>query len=225
MQRRPYIKTKLAIVAALVAVALTATLANGQNSIEGSARSASKVRKGFAIAPVPLNLTGKNPDLVGYGSYLVNAAAGCADCHSSDATTVYAPGGNPSFGQPKKLNPTGYLGGGRDFGPYVSLAHLYSRNLTPDKTGLAVGGMSFNDFLNAVRNGADDDHLHPSCSPSVTTNCLPPPFNGDLLQIMPWPLYQDLDDYDLLAIYQYLSAIPCVAGPADKNNPLHHECQ
>jgi cytochrome c553 len=29
---------------------------------------------------------------------------------------------------------------------------------------------------------------------------------------MPWPVYQSLSDNDLRAIYEYLSAIPCVEG-------------
>jgi len=29
-----------------------------------------------------------------------------------------------------------------------------------------------------------------------------------LLQVMPWPVYQDLTDRDLRAIYEYLRAIP-----------------
>jgi hypothetical protein len=188
-------------------------------------RHAAKVRKGFAISPVAMDQTGKNPDLVGYGSYLVNAVGGCADCHASSLTAVFAPGGNPAFGQPKKFNATGYLGGGRDFGPFPGLEHLIARNLTPDKSGRAVGGMQFSDFVTVMRTGVDNRKLHPSCSASVTTNCLPPPFNGNVLQVMPWAAYQDMDDYDLLAIYQYLSSIPCVAGSTVKTDLLYHECK
>ncbi len=42
---------------------------------------------------------------------------------------------------------------------------------------------------------------------------------------MPWPGYQDLMDCDIMASYEYLSAIPCVEGPADSNNPLHNACR
>jgi hypothetical protein len=48
------------------------------------------------------------------------------------------------------------------------------------------------------------------------------PFNGDLLQVMPWPNYKSLTDYELRAIYEYLSAIPCIAGPA--TGVLHNDC-
>ena len=43
----------------------------------------SKIQQGFAIAPVPLNLAGKDPALVGLGSYIVNAQADCNGCHTS----------------------------------------------------------------------------------------------------------------------------------------------
>ena len=45
----------------------------------------SQVQQGYAASPIPkykLNLTGKNPYLVGLGSYLVNAAADCNGCHT-----------------------------------------------------------------------------------------------------------------------------------------------
>ncbi|HZW95698.1 MAG TPA: hypothetical protein VFF64_22310 [Candidatus Eremiobacteraceae bacterium] len=45
----------------------------------------SRVRIGFRIAPVHLNLEGKDHDLVGLGSYLVNAVGDCNGCHSANA--------------------------------------------------------------------------------------------------------------------------------------------
>jgi hypothetical protein len=43
-------------------------------------------------------------------------------------------------------------------------------------------------------------------------HCIPAPFNGNLLQIMPWPGLKDMSDNDLRAIYEYLSTLPCVQG-------------
>jgi hypothetical protein len=63
--------------------------------------SSSRVRIGFEIAPVPLDLRGKNRALVGLGSYLVNATGGCNDCHTSPP---YAPGGDPFAGEPEIVN-------------------------------------------------------------------------------------------------------------------------
>jgi len=39
---------------------------------------------GFALAPVKLNLNGKDPALVGKGSYIVNTRL-CNNCHASPA--------------------------------------------------------------------------------------------------------------------------------------------
>src|SRR5882762_4887423 len=104
-----------------------------------------RIEKGFDIAPVPLNLEGKNRRLVGLGSYIVNAQADCDGCHSAGVRTEFAMGGNPYFGQKEKVNPATYLGGGRDFGelvppPGIGSAHIISRNLTADKSGLPEGG-------------------------------------------------------------------------------------
>jgi len=55
--------------------------------------------------------------------------------------------------------------------------------------------------------------------PLVTTNCLAFPFNGDLLQVMPWPAFQSMTDRQLTAIYTFLSAIPCLeGGPGESAN-------
>jgi hypothetical protein len=37
-------------------------------------------------------------------------------------------------------------------------------------------------------------------------------FDGNLLQIMPWPGLRDMSDQDLRAIYECLSTVPCVQG-------------
>jgi cytochrome c553 len=185
----------------------------------------SRIARGLQIAPVPLNLEGKNRALVGLGSYLVNAVASCNDCHSAGPQTQFAAGGNPYFGQPTKENAATYLGGGRNFGPLVpGSPDIVSRNLTPDKTGLPAGGQSFSEFRQVLKTGVDFDHLHPPCAPGQTTDCLPPPFDGNLLQIMPWPIYQNLGEHDIRAIYEYLSAIPCIEGPPPPS-VLHNDCQ
>src|SRR6266436_4678212 len=81
--------------------------------------SDSRIEQGFEIAPVPLNLEGKNRALVGLGSYIVNGKGDCNACHSAGPSTEFAPGGNPFSNQPEKINPATYLGGGRDF-PFPS---------------------------------------------------------------------------------------------------------
>jgi len=214
---------------ALCALFVTGTLASVTAVSEEDDNSDShdpRVRIGFEIAPVPLELRGKDRALVGLGSYLVNAVASCNDCHTQSATSEYAPGGNPFFGQPKIVNTAAYLSGGRDFGALApNTPHIVSRNLTPDKTGRPEGGRSFAEFLHIMKTGEDLDHLHPPCSATITTNCFPAtlPFDGNLLQIMPWPKFQSMTVHDLRAIYEYLSAIPCIEGPPAPSI-LHNDC-
>ena len=100
---------------------------------------------------------------------------------------------------------------------------IISRNLTPDKTGMPEGGRTFKEFLRIMRTGVDLDHLHPNCSATITTNCFPPPTDGSLLQVMPWPAFSHMSDHELLAIYTYLTAIPCLStgNPGDE---LYNDC-
>src|SRR6267143_5106640 len=184
-----------------------------------------RIEQGFDIAPVQLNLDGKKRKLVGLGSYIVNAQSGCNGCHSTGPANEYAANGNPYFGQKQVVNENTYLVGGRDFGPFPGpgpFPHIISRNLTPDKTGRPEGGNTFATFKAIMRTGVDLDHLHPTCTGPPDGKCIPPPFHGDLLQIMPWPVYQNMTDHDLRAIYEYLSAIPCLEGgpgePANRCN-------
>lgn len=221
-------------IAVFVAIVLAMMLSNSRAVLgddDDNDRNESKVRKGFQIVPalVHLNLQGKDRELVGLGSYIVNGQADCNGCHSAGPATEYLPTGNPYFGAKEIINPATYLGGGRDFGPFPSpnapqnLTHLFSRNLTPDKSGKPEGGRSFAEFRQIMRTGADLDHLHPNCS-AGQRNCLPLPFKGELLQVMPWPVYKNMTDRDLRAIYEYLSAVPCIEGPEDPADPLHNDC-
>jgi hypothetical protein len=149
----------------------------------------SRIARGFAIAPVRLDLRGKNRAMVGLGSYLVNATGGCNDCHTNPP---FAPGGDPFLGQPKEINADRYLAGGTAFGPFVS------RNITPRASNGLPANLTFQQFKTTIRTGADLKHRPPFV----------PSEDNDLLQVMPWPVYQDLTDQDLRAIYEYLRAIP-----------------
>lgn len=194
---------------------------------DGDEGDEARIQRGFAIAPVPLNLRGRDRDLVGLGSYLVNAVASCNMCHSAGPATEFTSAGNPYFrgNLPKVVNQATYLGGGRVFTPPgAGNPTIVSRNLTPDRTGRPAGGMSFASFREVMRTGADLDHVHPNCSATVTTNCFPAtqPYDGDLLQVMPWPEFQSLRERDLRAIYEYLSAVPCITGPPA--GLLHNDC-
>lgn len=84
--------------------------------------------------------------------------------------------------------------------------HIISRNLTPDHTGRPEGGNTFEQFLEIIRHGTDLDHLHPPCSTDPNNpNCLFAlpginPVDRNLLQVMPWPVFNNMPTQDLLAI-------------------------
>jgi hypothetical protein len=145
-----------------------------------------EVQTGFRIVPpnIKLNLQGKDIELVGLGSYIVNAQGGCNDCHTCPS---YVPGHNP-FPPPVgvsgdgQINSANYLAGGVPFGVAVSA------NLTPDATGKPAG-LTLEQFQIAIRTGHD-----------VVRN--------DDLTIMPWPIYRHMTGRDLDAIYTFLSALP-----------------
>lgn len=163
----------------------------GHGDGEGEGSEESQIRRGFAIAPVHLNLRGKNRALVGLGSYIVNTS-GCNDCHTEPP---YVLGHDPFLGQPEMINRDRYLAGGMAFGPFIS------RNLTPNAAGRPAG-LTFEQFRHVLRTGEDLDFLPPHV-PSDTK---------DLLQVMPWPVFAKKTDRDLRAVYEYLRAIPSLAG-------------
>ncbi|AGC42850.1 cytochrome c [Myxococcus stipitatus DSM 14675] len=138
-----------------------------------------RIQKGLAISPVTLDFTGLDRNLVGLGSYIVNAQGGCSDCHTSPQ---FAAGGDPFQGQPEQTNTANFLAGGRSFG-----GGIVSRNITPDAQGLPMG-LTYEAFLAVIRTGKKPD--------------------GSLLQVMPWPVFSKMRDADLRAVYEYLKAIP-----------------
>ena len=173
------------IAAALITVlALAGSAALAGNPDDGDPgadqEQSARVTMGFRIAPVQLNLNGRDRKLVGLGSYLVNAIGGCNDCHTRPS---YVTGHDPSLGQPEQINADQYLTGGRQFGPFTSA------NITPDENGHPAG-LTLAQFKNVLRTGQDPDQP------------------GRLLQVMPWPVYGKMTDRDMRAIYEFLSAIP-----------------
>jgi hypothetical protein len=211
------------------------------------------VRIGYEINPVPLNLQGKDHDLVGLGSFLVNAVADCNGCHTGGGPPNfnYAAGRNPYFNQKAKVDPTVYLDGGMDFGPVGTPTgpsgyagpDMIARNLTPDFTGRAEGGHTREQFKQIIRQGTDFDHIHPTCTAAqiaqIEAGVTPPPVcipaspgntvDGNLLQVMPWPTFANMTDRQLDAIYEYLSAIPCINNttstpPAGAPDELLNDC-
>jgi hypothetical protein len=112
----------------------------------------------------------------------VNAQSGCNDCHTNPP---YAPGGDPFLGEPERINTEGYLAGGVAFGPFISA------NITPDADGKPAG-LTYQEFKRTLRTGHDPDDP------------------DELLQVMPWPVFGKMQDRDLRAVYEYLTAIPSI---------------
>jgi mono/diheme cytochrome c family protein len=104
-----------------------------------------RARRGFGISPVPIDPRGRSCAeivQVSYGSYLVNAAADCAGCHSS---------------------PAGFLAGGTPFALDHAGHVVFSRNLTPDhRTGMQL---TRRQFVEALRTGRD---FHPGSAGMLT---------------------------------------------------------
>jgi hypothetical protein len=179
-------KTNLLIATFVAALMCTVGLTWLRADAAGSDESESRVRAGFAYAAqqgITLDLTGRNRASVGLGSYLVNAVGGCNDCHTAPS---YSSDPYAFLGAPKQVNVPCYLAGGAQFGPFVS------RDITPFEDGMPAG-LTLDQFIHVLRTGEDPD------SP------------GQLLQVMPWPVYQTMTDRDLRAMYDYLSSIPAIA--------------
>jgi hypothetical protein len=162
----------------VLVLALTAPL-GGCGDDDADTEEQARIAKGLLLSPVPLNLEGKDRDLVGLGSYIVNAQAACNDCHTNPP---FKPGNDPFKGEPEQVNAEHFLAGGMPFGPT-----LVSPNITPDASGRPAG-LDFDEFLHLLRTGQEED--------------------GDILQVMPWPIYKNMSDRELRAIYEYLRAIP-----------------
>jgi hypothetical protein len=171
------------------------TLANAQDS---------RAEIGFAIADQQgIALDHDNP-AQGLGSYLVNANNSCNDCHTQPN---YQLGGDPYSRQPKQVPLANYLAGGRSFA--IPTGNFCSRNITPEPGTKKPAGLSRTDFLYV---------MHTGCDPQ-DENFRDPQTCG-LLQVMPWPHYQDMKLQELNAIYSYLEALPsgtpgnqCVPDP------------
>ena len=204
--RRVMTVAALLIPISILLVAISVPLEQGQGRVAVASQSSvddeddgdeheilSRIRRGFEIAPIPLNLEGKNRALVGLGSYIVNAVQGCNGCHT-DGGSAYVPGGNPFLGEPEQIDPERYLVGGSVFGPFVS------RNLRPDATSGLPAQLTFEEFRTVMRTGADLKQLPPH---------VPGPGpDEDLIQVMPWPELRNMTELDIRAIYEYLSALP-----------------
>jgi mono/diheme cytochrome c family protein len=146
-------------------------------------------------------------DPVARGRYLVTGGV-CDDCHTPKVFTA----AGMSLDSTRRLSghratdpvpamPAGGLGqwgafGNPDFTAWVGpWGTSFTANLTPHETGLA--GWTSEMFIKTIRDGK---HA------GVGRPLLPP---------MPWPMYSQLSDEDLSAIFAYLQTLP----PVDNRVP------
>jgi hypothetical protein len=142
-------------------------------------------------------------------------------------------GGFPPGSIPPSYPPDGYPIDPTTGFPYAGPV-IISRNLTPDKNGRPEGGRTLAEFKEILRTGKDFDNIHPTCQSDTDPNialgiCVPPPVDGGKLQVMPWPLFHNMTDHQIEAIYEYLSAVPCIDNtfsppPAGAPNELRNDC-
>jgi hypothetical protein len=141
-------------------------------------------------------------------------------------------GGFPSGSIPSSYPPDGYPIDPTTGFPYAGPV-IISRNLTPDRNGRPEGH-TLSEFKEILRTGKDFDNIHPTCQSDTDPNialgiCVPPPVDGSKLQVMPWPLFHNMTDHQMEAIYEYLSTIPCIDNtfgppPAGAPNELRNDC-
>jgi hypothetical protein len=156
-----------------------------------------RVEIGFAIADQQGIVLDHDNSMQGLGSYLINANNSCNDCHTQPN---FQPGGDPYSRQPKQVPLANYLAGGRMFP--TPAGNFCSRNITPASGTNMPAGLSHADFLYV---------MHTGCDPQ-DANFRNPQTCG-LLQIMPWPHYQDMKSQELNAMYSYLAALPSGSPP------------
>ncbi len=152
------------------------------------------ILRGLAI--VPLNVVHPTDAatlaLFGQGSYIVNAEAGCGECHSNPARDMT---------MPNNLNTGGYLSGGQVFP--VSLMGLgaqfgVTRSMSANLIGKTHGyfnnpAVTFEVFLETITLGIHaEDAAADAGSPAP------------LAYPMPWFRLKNMTPGDLLAVYTYL---------------------
>jgi mono/diheme cytochrome c family protein len=148
-------------------------------------------KQGFNISPVPINVTGltsAQAEMVGNGSYLVNALGDCASCHGTAPAFLGGGCPTPDAGPPSCTGIT-----------FAEPAFtVTSRNLTPDPgTGMVLTEAQ---FVNVMRTGAD---VHSATGTGGAT---------ETMVVMPWQGYRWMSLYDLQSMYAYLQVIPGVSN-------------
>lgn len=120
-------------------------------------------------------LPDRKTDPVGYGAYLVNAAA-CTDCH-----TPIDDNGNTILGME--------FAGGRTFKTPMGI--IRSANISTDET-TGIGSWTEEMFVKKFKAYADTSYRSPVIE------------KGSVQTLMPWTMYAQMSTRDLKAIYAFL---------------------
>lgn len=127
-------------------------------------------------------------DTIAYGKYVATMSA-CIECHTKVEKGQIIKGVEYSGGRVFEL-PGGTL---------------RSANITPHSTG--IGGWTRADFIQRFKQYSDSGYVAAKLD-----------FTKDYNSIMPWAMYADMEENDLIAIYEYLKTIE----PID-NSPVKWE--
>jgi hypothetical protein len=159
-----------AFVLFVAGVAFTASR-NAAGDVYADQEEQSKVEIGLRIAPVPLNMSRKSRELVGLGSYIVNALADCNGCHTASSQETYVFGGVPFF-----RSEANHRQSGRLFGWRSGLRNLgstgsdctYRVAQSHARQNGATGGWPHvrriqNDHADGCRSGPHSSHLRIWC--------------------------------------------------------------
>jgi mono/diheme cytochrome c family protein len=188
----------LVLLGAAVGLGMVASLLASARAAEpGAPKPAAAAAPKAAAAAAPKSAPAASPAQIKRGEYLVTIAS-CHDCHTPMKMTPNGPA--PDFSRalsghpPDAPEPAGSAGktdlmlSGSDLTSFrMPYGMLYSRNLTPDKSG--IGEWTEAQFIKTLRTGRHQGEGRP----------LMPP--------MPWPNAAAMTDEDLKAVFAYLKSI------------------
>ena len=146
------------------------------------------VLRGLAVVPLDIAPPTDATDVDAYarGSYLVNAVAGCNDCHTNPSRAL-----SPPF----TITTGEFLTGGAIFAtppplqPLLRTTRAMSANLL-GRTGGFFAGATFAQFLATITQGVHGDD---------------PPPQAPLAFPMPWQTFRNMELADLTAVYTYMT--------------------
>jgi hypothetical protein len=145
------------------------------------------------LRPPPEMKAVATPEVLSRGEYLVKDVLLCFDCHSVRDWTRYSGPAVPPLGagrpcMDRNTKPVGINVGGMGTFP----GRLCIRNITPDVES-GIGAWTDGEIARAIREGVGRD-------------------GEALFPIMPWFMYTEMSDEDVLAVIAYLRSQPPVTS-------------